>query len=388
MSNLYKVPIEHIDIGMYISDVTPGLSGVGFNTKGMISQKGTIERLVLSGIKELYIDASKGKNSDYSVPVRGKNHRTSTLKTLAQERQNAEKVYGEAVSLVGSLMKDVKMGNPIDVGPVEDLADDINNSVLNNANALLCLSQIREKDQYLLEHSINVGILMGVLSRHMGFERHIVHQLVTGALLHDVGKIRVPYDVLHKPGRLSESEWTEMQRHVQYGQEVLLKSPGISDVAMSICAQHHERLDGTGYPRQLKGKQINTYGRLASVVDIYDALTADRVYHQGKSPFEAMKILITLGEDHLDKSLVYEFIRCMSVYPVGTLVELNNGKLGVVLQANNQNPSAPEVRVFFNFRHGYFEKPQVVDLAKKTLTLKVVAVHDPRVVNVDVHEFL
>lgn len=388
MIDLYKVSIEHIDIGMYISNVTPGLSGVGFNAKGMISQKGTIERLVLNGIKELYIDASKGNNSDYSVPVRDENHCTSALKTLAQERQNAKKVYGEAVSLVGSLMKDVKMGNPIDVGSVEELADDINNSVLNNENALLCLSQIREKDQYLLEHSINVGILMGVLSRHMGFKRHIVHQLVTGALLHDIGKILVPCNVLHKPARLSESEWAEMQRHVQYGQEVLLKSQGISDVAMSVCAQHHERLDGTGYPQQLKEKQINIYGRLASVVDIYDALTADRVYHQGKSPFEAMKMLITLGEKYLDKSLVYEFIRCMSVYPVGTLVELSNGKLGVVLQANNQNPSAPEVRVFFNFRHRHFEKPHVVDLLKKTLALKVVAAHDPRVVNIDVREFL
>lgn len=380
--------MEHIDIGMYVSGVTPRLSDVGFNTQGMISQKGTIERLVLSGIKELYIDVSKGKHSAYGVPVRDKNHNTSVKKTLTQERQKAEKVYGEAVSLVGSLMKDVKMGNPIDVGPVEELADDINNSVLNNANALLCLSQIREKDQYLLEHSVNVGILMGVLSRHMGFARDTVHQLVTGALLHDIGKIRVPYDVLYKPGKLSESEWAEMQRHVQYGQEVLLQSQGISDISMSICAQHHECLDGTGYPRKLKGEQINTYGRLASVVDIYDALTADRVYHQGKSPFEAMKTLIMLSKNHLDKTLVYEFIRCMSVYPVGTLVELNNGKLGVVLQANNQNPSAPEVRVFFNYKHGYFEKPQVVDLAKKTLGLMVVAVHDPRVVNIDIREFL
>lgn len=388
VSELYKVPIEHIDIGMYISETTPGLLDVGFNTKGMISQRGTIERLVLSGIKELYIDVSKGKRSDYSVPVRDKNHNTSATKTLADERQNAEKVYGEAVSLVGSLMKDVKMGNPIDVGPVEELADDINNSVLNNENALLCLSQIREKDQYLLEHSINVGILMGVLSRHLGFARDTVHQLVTGALLHDIGKIRVPYNVLNKPGKLNEDEWVEMQRHVQYGQEVLLKSQGISDVAMSICAQHHERLDGTGYPQQLKGKQINTYGRLASVVDIYDALTADRVYHQGKTPFEAMKILITLGDNHLDKAFVYEFIRCMSVYPVGTLVELNNGKLGVVLQANSQNPSAPEVRVFFNFKHKHFENPQVVDLAKKALGLTVVAAHDPRALNIDIRDFL
>lgn len=388
MSDLHKIPINSVRIGMFISDKTPGLLNVGFNSQGMISRQETIDKLVSSGVKELYIDIMKGANAPNSVPVRDQYHDTRAKVALEEEREKAEKVYGEAVSLVGSLMKDVKMGNPIDVGPVEELADDINNSVLNNANALLCLSQIREKDKYLLEHSINVGILMGVLSRHMGFARDIVHQLVTGAILHDIGKIRVPFNVLHKPGKLNEEEWAEMQRHVQYGQEVLLKSEGISDVAMSICAQHHERLDGTGYPKKLKGEQINTYGRLASVVDIYDALTADRVYHKGKSPFEAMKILVELGDSHLDKGFVYEFIRCMSVYPVGTLVELNNGKLGVVLQANTRNPSAPEVRVFFNFRRRHFEKPQVVNLARMELGLKVVATHDPRTVNIDIRPFL
>lgn len=388
MSNLHKVPINLVTVGMYISDTTPGLESVGFNSRGMISRDESLAKLRLTGLTELYIDVSKGKRSISGVPIRTEGRDVSPKKSLEEESEKAQKVYGEAVNLVGCLIRDVKMGNPIDVGPVEDLANDINHSILNNANALLCLSQIREKDEYLLEHSINVGILMGIFARHLDFDRATVHQLVTGAILHDIGKIRVPYEILNKPGKLDHDEWSEMQRHVQYGQEVLLKSKGISEIAMSVCAHHHERLDGTGYPRKLKGEQISVYGRLASVVDIYDALTADRVYHQGKSPFAAIKILLELADAHLDKELVYEFIRCMSVYPVGTLVELNNGRLAVVRQANLTTPSAPIVNAFFNFKHRHFETPKVLDLSKASLGLKVIATHDPRIVNIDIRDFM
>ena len=213
-----------------------------------------------------------------------------------EERQRAEQIYSEARSLVNTLVNDVKMGKAIEVGPIETLAHEVGESLFNNCNALLCLSQIREKDQYLLEHSINVGVLMGVFARFLGYESDTLHQLITGAILHDIGKIRVPDHVLNKAGRLTDQEWEEMRNHVLYGEEVLLKSEGISDIALSICAEHHEKLNGAGYPRKLKAEQISVYGRLASVVDIYDALTADRVYHKGRSPFEGMRILSSLSQ--------------------------------------------------------------------------------------------
>ncbi len=276
----------------------------------------------------------------------------------------------------------------IDVTPVAELAEDINNSILNNVNALQCLSQIREKDKYLLEHSVNVGILMSIFSTFLGFDKATVKELTTGALLHDIGKIRVPSEILNKPGALTDEEWTEMRRHVIYGQAVLTKSPGISDIAKSICAQHHERLDGSGYPIGMAGEDIDTYGRLAAIVDVYDAVTASRCYHEGMSPFKAMKLLLSLADNHFDKTLVYSFIRCMSVYPVGTLVELNNGHAGVVIESNLETPNKPRLRMFYNIKHKRYEKPQVLDLARTKAPLEIIKTWHPEELGIKIDEFL
>ncbi len=388
MTSIHRIPVEHVEIGMFVSETTPGLSDTGLNSRGLISRADTLTKLRQSSVREIHIDTSRGKGSLYSSPVAVWDTPIKPSVELEKERERAAAVYSEARSLVGNLVNDVKLGRPVDIGPIEGLAEDISESVLANANALMCLSQIREKDQYLLEHSINVGILMGVFTRYLGYQREELHQIVTGAILHDIGKIRVPSAILNKSGRLTEEEWALMQKHVEFGEDVLVKSPGISDIALSICAQHHEKLSGKGYPRGLAGKEISTYGRLASIVDIYDAITADRVYHKGKSPFETMRILASLGAEDLDKQLVYQFIRCMGVYPVGTFVELESGRGAVVIQANLKKPEAPLVRVMYNVRHKHFEASKVLDLNDSRYAQKIVRALDPRDFNISLHEFL
>lgn len=377
MSFIKRIPIGKLELGMYVSDQTPGIGDGELRTKGFIRRWETVDKLAARGLDEIFIDIHKGIDSPFALPVNVGAANITARVALEEERQQAQKVYAEARGLVNSLLRDVKMGKPINIEPVEKLADDINNSVLNNPNALLCLAAIREKDQYLLEHSINVGILMGVFTRFLGYEDELTHQLVTGALLHDIGKIRVPNQILNKPGKLSESEWIEMKRHVVYGQEVLLNSRGVSDVTLSICGMHHERLDGSGYPMGLPDRDINNYGRLAAIVDVYDAITATRVYHKGRPPADAMKFLTELSGHHLDRKLVGLFVRCMSVYPVGTLVELDNGKLGVVIATDPRHPDSPTVRVFYNNRHKHYEKPQVLDLGQSRVENKIVGVVDP-----------
>ncbi len=372
---------------MFVSETTPGLKETGLNSRGLISRAETLNTLIKSGIKEIHIDTSKGKSSTYSTPVSVWNANIAPTVELDEELVRAERVYTEARSLVGNVVRDVKMGKAIDVGPIEGLAEEISDSVLANSNALACLSQIREKDQYLLEHSINVGILMGVFTRYLGYQREELHQIVTGAILHDIGKIRVPNHILNKTGKLTDEEWEEMRNHVLYGEEVLLKSAGISDIAIAICAQHHEKLNGQGYPRGLSGDAISTYGRLASIVDIYDAITADRVYHKGKSPFESMRILASLGKEELDKTLVYQFIRCMSVYPVGTLLELSNGKLGVVIQIHPKKPNAPVVKCFCGLYPRTYETPFTLDLSAND-DVAVVKAHDPNALGIKVKNFI
>jgi len=373
---------------MFVSETTPGMERTGLNSRGLISQPGTLDTLKKSGIAEIHIDTSKGKSSTYSTPVSIWGDSKHKKKGLEEERERAEQIYGEARSLVGNLIGNVKLGKPIEVGPVEELAEEISGSVLANSNALMCLSQIREKDQYLLEHSINVGILMGVFARYLGYRDDALHQLVTGALLHDLGKIRVPSHILNKQGKLNEKEWQEMQNHVLYGEETLIKSKGITDVALSICAQHHEKLSGDGYPRGLSGDQITTAGRIASIVDIYDAITADRCYHTGKSPFSTMRILVDLANKDLDKNLVYQFVRCVGIYPVGTLVELEDNMLAVVEETNTKSPDLPVVKVIFDLKKRQFLPEKMLDLSDSDCGLTIQKAHDPDSVSIKVKDVI
>jgi putative nucleotidyltransferase with HDIG domain len=389
LSHLQRISINKVKLGMFVSDETPGLEEAGLNARGLISRQETLDKLIQAGVSELYIDPNLGKSSPFALPIPANTSSLKSTTALEQERGKAASIYSDARELVGSLMRNVKLGQAIELAPVEELADEINGSILRNSNALMCMAQIREKDEYLLEHSINVALLMSVFTRYLGYSIEDRHQLVTGALLHDIGKIRVPTQILNKPGKLTDDEWQEMRNHVRHGEEVLLKSEGITPIALAICAQHHEKLNGSGYPRGLKEAKITVAGRLASIVDIYDAITADRVYHQGKSPFDTMKILLELASiDHLDKDLTYKFISCMSLYPVGSLVQLSNGRLAVVIEVNYDKPKLPTVRCFYNTRSENHEQPKVVVLSSPQSDIKVEKVLDPKALGFDLRDFL
>jgi len=388
MSLIKRIPISKVELGMYVSDLTPGIDENELRPKGFIRRWETVDKLADMGLKELYIDVHRGIDSPFSLPVPTNEGKMEPKVALEKEREQAIKVYAETKNVINNLLRDVKLGNPISIGPIHKLAEEINNSLINNHNALLCLAAIREKDQYLLEHSVNVGILMGIFSRFLGYETETVHELVTGAILHDIGKIRVPNQILNKPGKLTETEWVEMKRHVVYGQEVLLKTEGVSDVTLSICGMHHERMDGTGYPMGLKEYEINNYGRLAAIVDIYDALTATRVYNKGRPPEDVLKFMLELAGHHLDKDLLLLFIRCMSVYPVGTVVELSNGKLGVVVSTHHEKPSNPTVRVFYNLRHKHYLKPELLDLSGPRVDISVTGTINPEHHGINTSDFI
>ena len=386
--NIRIIAKEHLEVGMYISAQSSGVADASVREQGIIQRQSTLDKLKSRSNAIFYIDISKGKNSQKTRPVKPSPENLTPKKTADEEKGPATKIYKEATNLVGDLMRDVKLGKPIEVGPMEQLADEINSSIISNENALAALSQIREKDQYLLQHSINVGILMGIFARYLGYKKSELHEMVTGALIHDIGKIRVPNHILHKPGKLLADEWTEMQNHVIYGVEVLKKSAGITPIMMEITHTHHERLDGSGYPRNLSNSDISVYARMASIVDVYDAMTADRVYHQGKSPGEAIKFLLTLGDTHLDKPLLYEFIRCMGVYPVGSFVELSNGRAAVVIESDRTKPAEPKVRTFYNLRHKNYEPAKVIDLSHPNIELKIIGAIEHREYGFDPAELM
>ena len=405
MTTIKRIPVGALAVGMYIADIkNEWIPDQNMSRHGLVKNPKVIEHISRLGIHEVYIDISKGEACDVGEDqadivaaqeqaladiVSKPFARPEPSTSFEQEFEAAKQIKKEATAMVTQVLSHVKLGKPVDFDAAEATADNILESLGNNQNALLCVSQIRTKDRYLLEHSFNVSVLMGVLASSLNYSDDELHELVSGALMHDIGKIRVDDAILHKPGSLTADEWEEMKRHVTYGEEELAKVPGVSQVVKDICAQHHERLDGTGYPRGLKEHQIPIHSRIASVVDVYDAITADRVYHNGMGPAKALKNMLEWSnEDHLDKQLVYQFIRCLSVYPAGSLVKLNNQRLAVVESVHATKMDKPTVQVVYDTKKRAPLSPYAIDLANASNDIVIEKAVDPQTVGLDVAKLI
>jgi putative nucleotidyltransferase with HDIG domain len=387
MNNSIKhITIDELEVGMFITDMhNDWVPDKNMSRRGMINRPEVIEQIRSLGVTDLYIDTTKGKTASEPNNNQPKSVNLMAIKSspnllpkpkvsFAKEIENAKSIQSEAVELIDRCMTEAKLGHAIDLMPVSEMANGMIESLSQNHNALACITQLKMKDRYLMEHSFNVSVLMGILGTAIGYESDKLHQMVTGALLHDIGKIKVNDEVLHKPGKLNPTEWAEMKKHVTYGEEVLLKTPNITPIMIDICAQHHERLDGNGYPRGLAGDEIPVHSRMASVVDVYDAITAERVYHKGMAPTVALKKMLewSTTEGHLDPQIVYRFIQAMGVYPVGSVVELNNQKLAVVIDSNPDDPTKPKVMEMYNLRTHRYDNKLKVDLADERCNRKII----------------
>ena len=398
-----RIPISALKVGMYITDLNN--DWIPHNTqrkKGVIKREETIEKIRRMGVQYVYIDVSRGADCQDSEPAAHVDQRNETalqnagaLKPgytpkapLAEEIVIAQQVHSQAQSLVGSFMTNVKIGGAIDVAPIHQLADELQNSVLRNANALSCLGRIREKDNYLLEHSVNLSVLMSLFGHYRNLSQDVLHQTIVGALLHDIGKILTPDEVLHKPGRLTAEEFEVMKLHARHSRDILASTEGIGEITVITAAQHHEKLDGSGYPEGLKGDEITEYGRMVAITDVYDAITADRVYHKGLTPTQGLKKLLEWSGDHLDPTLVKQFIRCVGLYPIGSLVLLESGKLGVVIETNESDQRLPVVRVMYNTKFRMPVTVHTIDLSRPGNQDRIVRAVDPDDYKLDIRKFL
>jgi len=388
---------------MYVSDLNSDwIPHSNFKKKGKIKQDKVIEKIKRLGVQNIYIDTFQGddvkdaptlaeidKENEKKLRSAGELSSLNKPSTgLAEEMDAAEKVHQEAVVLVDGVLNDVKTGKAIQLEAIESLADDMLDSLFRNHNALACLGCIREKDSYLMEHSVNLSVLMTIFGKSMQLDRTTLQQTIAGALLHDIGKIMVPDDILHKPGKLSDAEFEQMKQHVALGQSHLKATTGIAPLTVRIAAEHHERMDGSGYPAGLCGHEISPHGRMAAIVDVYDAITADRCYHKGMTPTMAIKRLLEWSDHHLDRSLVNHFIRCIGIYPIGSLVLLESGRLAAVVEVNEFDQRLPKVRVMYHTKFNCFIKTELIDLAKPSVQDLIVKAVDPESYRIKVKDFL
>jgi putative nucleotidyltransferase with HDIG domain len=400
-----KISVQQLQPGMFIHDMNCGWMEHPFMTGTLkVKNDKEIEKITGSGIREVYIDTSKGMDmADAPTETEVKASIAHEMEIIAEttkpvesaslhdEMARSQKVHGEANKIIHSLMMDVRLGKQIELEQVDPIVGRMSESILRNQDALLSLCRIKQKDNYTFLHSVSIGALMMSFARAVNLSPEEMRLVGIGGMLHDIGKMKVPDEILNKPGKLTDTEFDIMRSHVVYSRDILSDTPGIAQASLDVAAQHHERYDGSGYPLKLKGSEMSIYGQMASIVDVYDAITSDRCYHKGMEPTVALRKMFEWSKFHFNPELVHTFVRSIGIYPVGTLVMLESGRIGIVIEQREASLVQPLVRVVFNAKKEYYIKPEDVDLSKplgKGGADKIVSHESPAKWGIDPHKFM
>ncbi len=367
------IPVTRLRPGMYVHDLHCGWLQHDFvRNRFLVADADDVARIRALGVAEVSIDTTRGLDPDAAPAATAPGRpdlagppppavHTASKATSPPER--ARNLHREANEIVRKLLVDVRLGRQIEIEKVEPLVARIVDSIFASADALLPLARLKQHDNYTFQHSVSVCALMTAFARTLGLPRETIREIAIGALLHDVGKARIPDEILNKPGKLTEAEFERMKSHVVQSKLILMATPGISPIALEVASEHHERYDGSGYPNRLAGEAISLRGRMAAIVDVYDAITSERVYHKGMPPTEALRKLLEWSSNHFEPRLVQAFIRSVGIYPTGVLVRLESRRLAVVQAQNADKPTLPRVKVIFHTA-GHYLQPEDLDLRR------------------------
>jgi putative nucleotidyltransferase with HDIG domain len=389
---LKRIVTDQLRLGMHIHEFCGSWMEHPFwRSSFYLDDPQDLQRIHASGIRALWIDTSKGLDTE---PARLKEETDAQIEReliasdqpsavgervpMAQELRRAAIICLKSKEAVASMFTEVRMGRALDTGNAIRLVDQISQSVLRNPNTLISLARLKTGDEYTYMHSVAVCALMVALSLQLGLDPVQTREAGMGGLLHDIGKMAIPHAILNKSGDLTDAEFSLIKGHSAEGCKLLLDDPRISDIVKDICLHHHERLDGKGYPDGLSGDQISLYARMAAVCDVYDAITSDRSYKKGWNPAEALRKMAEWSEGHFDTAIFHAFVKSVGIYPVGTLVRLESGFLGVVVDQNEQSLLKPMVKVFFSIKSRKRLPSRVLDLSRPEVFEKIVGHEDPK----------
>jgi len=394
-----KIDVRDLQQGMFISDLDRPWIETPFLFQGFELQTDKDMQTLQQHCEYVYIDTEKGP--DYIPTQRGYDEGLRRMEKLAEkdellrgqvqnlaeeeiearadtdsskaypdvipieeELERARKIERLARALVRESFKEVKGGgDKIDLVLARKVSEDMVDSVIRNPDALVCLGHLKDVNEYTALHSIRTTTLALAFARHLVLSRDQMIVIALGTLLHDIGMMRVPEEVLSKPGGLTPDEFNKLKNHVKWGAEIVQKSGGLPRGALQIIEQHHERADGSGYPGLRKGNLVSDPGSLAGMVDVYDAITSDRGYDQGMSAEDALKSMYEWRHKDFKPKFVEQFIKCMGVFPIGSLVELNTGAVGVVITVNRARRLKPKVALVLTSEKTPLSSDVITDLS-------------------------
>lgn len=360
-----KIHISELKIGMYVSKLDCDWLETPFLMQGFVIESLDDIDAVAEYSTHIWIDAVQ----EVWIPPEQRNAAIKTPRktvyinkvSAPEERYAALGIHRESQRLMKSLLDDVRLGGAINSELAKATVKTCVNSILRNPDALLWMSKIRNEDSYTAEHSLNVCILAIAFGRHLGKSEAELEKLGLCGLLHDVGKMHIPTAVLNKAEALTDKEFNMIKAHTVHGRNLLMSSPGIYHGAIDVAYSHHERIDGTGYPRKLPASGISEFSRIIALVDAYDAMTADRCYSRAIPSTDALKNIYKDRGKHFDDYLALEFIKCVGLYPPGSIVELVNGMVGIVLETDRRYRHLPKILVVHDI-HTPIDKERVINL--------------------------
>jgi putative nucleotidyltransferase with HDIG domain len=361
-----RVPIENVKIGMYVADVFNDKGTLLFSADTPITQPSQINSLIKRGVTAVYIDIAKSKDSGEGHPPAEPD--VLGPEDLGEQLRKVETHYGDAIETAREAMESARMGRLFSIKSIEHAAIRVVDSVKDDPMLLLTLCQIKRFSTDLYSHSVNVCIMVSALCHAMGYTEDQILLGGVGGLLHDIGKMRVPPHLLLKPGRYSRQEREAMNRHPEYGMEIVDKSYSVSELSRNVIGQHHERINGKGYPRNLKRSQIAEIAQIGAIADVYDALTTDKPYRPAFLPQEALALIFQGSDEEFPRDFVEHFAKLLGIYPVGSFVKLDSGEMGVVIRINRDRLLEPTVMVLFDPKGRLLETPRVRDLAHSNRT--------------------
>lgn len=372
---LKKIPVEQLTLGMHLAGFCGAwLDHPFWRTQFVLTDPKDLTLIADSAIREVWIDIAKGVDVAASH-AQGSQAALTALEippeppvvqekaSFREEIKRATKIVAKGKEAVMSMFQEARMGKAIEAEAAAPLVEEISNSVLRNPGALISLARLKTADDYTFMHSVAVCALMIALARQLGLDETQVREAGMAGLLHDLGKAMIPLDVLNKPGKLTDAEFALVKTHPEEGAKLLREGSGVSEITRDVCLHHHEKVDGSGYPKGLNGETMSLFAKMGAVCDVYDAVTSNRPYKAGWDPAESIKRMAE-WTGHFDPLVFQAFVKSLGIYPIGSLVRLASGKLGVVIEQGEQSLLKPRVKVFFSTKSQAYIQPEIIDLAR------------------------
>ncbi|WP_027186410.1 HD-GYP domain-containing protein [Desulfovibrio inopinatus] len=396
---LRRISVTELRVGMYVVDT--GLSWIEhpnlYSVEGEIFSEAERVAICQEGYKDVFVETCHGryKFSDVDVAYRKEFEKEISaiattedirITSVDDEMEQALRIHGDAMAYAHRLHHCVRSRNCIDLEGAKRLVRDLVLSVMRNRDALLTLVNVLSEERYTYSHCINVAVLATSFGNFLDLPSSMLEELGTAALFHDIGKIVVPRSILNKPGKLTEAEFEIIKRHPRESFHMLNRRPGISSNVANGVLQHHEKYNGSGYPNRLSGESISLIGRIISIADVYDALTSERVYKRSILPHKALSIIYSMRETDYHPGMAERFIKCVGIYPPGSMVLVSNGHIGFVCASRSDSPLTPMVKVVFD-AHMLPLESYTVDLAEAK-ELSIVSCLDPADYNLDPRMYL